>query len=274
MRLHDLVQPAERSPYANVAHFDLSQMPVQLTAQKWNPRKVRDPAKFRGIVLHAWDTPVGTTAANRARFNEVGALARRALGAPYTISAGVARHSSEPMVVLAHPLERYTYASDAACSEWLAVGVMGRFAFDDDEVAADSAKPYTEVTESLTLAVGAALDLAVRLMAGEDRDAGPFALITHRQGINGRGDHAECPGEAVIRMALQSEAVRRGAIVPEPDLVLLPEWGRPWPDAWRRHLPSFAPPQAAPTPKRVTMRLPADLPPLPIVGEQRGGDLG
>ena len=75
-------------------------------------------------------------------------------------------------------------------------------------------------------------------------------------------------------MALQSEAVRRGAIVPEPDLVLLPEWGRPWPDAWRRHLPSFAPPQAVPTPKRVTMRVPADLPPPPIVGEQRGGDLG
>jgi hypothetical protein len=248
--------------------FDLSGEQHEMTAREWNPRKHRERRRFRGVVLHSWDTPVGTTARNRALHGEEEALARRALGTPYTISAGVARHPGAPVVVLAHPLARYTNASDAGNSEWLAIGVMGRFPYENDDVPMDSARAYTEESAALVLAVGAALDLAVRLLQGNDRDAGPFALITHRQTINGVGDHRACPGEAVVRMALHAEAVRRGVLVPDPDLVLVEEHGRLWPASWRRHLPTFsAPPVAAPAPKVATLHLP----PPPVLTDSRDG---
>lgn len=240
--------PVEGSPYAAVRHFDLSAEPVQISRRQWNPHKVRDPGLLRGIVLHQWESPVGTMAVNRARYGEAEALARRGLATSYTIDAGVARHSGEPVVVLAHPVSRYTHASDSACGEWIAIGVMGRFAYDDERDP--SARAYTEETPALILAVGAAIDLAVRLLAGDDNDAGPWALITHRQAVNGRGDHRECPGEAVVRMAMMADAVRRGVIVPDPDMVLVPEWGLPWPSHWRRYLPTSSAPPAAAAPTR------------------------
>ena len=46
--------------------------------------------------------------------HEAPALARRALAAPYNVCGGVGTLRGEPMVVLAHPIERYTFASDAA----------------------------------------------------------------------------------------------------------------------------------------------------------------
>jgi len=69
---------------------------------------------------------------------------------------------------------------------------------------------------------------------------GPWALITHRQAVNGRGDHVNCPGEAVVMMALRSPAVRDGLLVPDPDLVIVPKWGQCWPQSWRAHLTASA----------------------------------
>lgn len=256
----DILHPSDRSPYAAVQHFDLRGEPVQLTRREWNPHRRRDPAALRGIVLHSWDTPVGTMPVDRARHGEPLALARRGLSVPYTISCGVTQHSGEPVVVLAHPPERYTHASDAACGEWLAIGVMGRFAFDAHDAEANGSRTFTADCPALALAVGAAIDLAARLLGGPDEryEDAPLRLITHRQAINGRGDHRECPGEAVVTMALRSDAARRGIVVPDPDLVLVPEWGRSWPDCWRAHLPTFAAPAVPPAalPKRIAVNVP------------------
>lgn len=246
----------------SVLHFDLFNEPVQLKRRQWNPQRRRDPAALLGVVLHQWDTPVGTRAIHRARYGEAEALARRALAAPYTISCGVTEHGDEPIVVLAHPPERYTNASDSACGEWLAIGVMGRFAFDAKDEEANGGREFTTATPALTLAIGAALDLAVRLLGapGERYEDAPLRLITHRQAVNGRGDHRECPGEEVVMMAMRADAVRRGLIVPDPDLVLVPEWGRGWPDHWRAHLPTFAAPTApsrAPSPLKRVGNVPA-----------------
>lgn len=227
----------DRSLYADVRVVDLTGEPVLLTSKQWNPRRRRDPAQLRGIILHSWDTEVGTTAVNRAKYGEPEALARRGMKAEYTITTGVTRHGGEPVVGLVHPLERYTFASDAGCSEWLAIGVHGQFAFETDDAEHNGGHEFTPESPALVLAVGAAIDLAVRLLGGTSRPA-PLALITHRQAVNGRGDHRTCPGEAVVRMAMQSEDVQRGLVVPDPDLVLVPDWGRDWPASWRRHIPA------------------------------------
>jgi hypothetical protein len=100
-------------------------------------------------------------------------------------------------------------------------------------VEEDDRRPHhTEVTDALQAAVDRALCEAVEMLGG----AGPWSLITHRQAINGRADHECCPGEAVVMMALRSSAVRDGLLVPDPDHVILPAFGKSWPGSWRRHL--------------------------------------
>lgn len=204
-----------------------------LRPDQWTPHLRRDPAVLRGVALHQWDTPVGTEGRLRLRYGgEAEALGRRAAKAPYTLSCGVGQLTGVPVVALAHPPERYTYASDSACGEYLAVGVMGAFPFE--EVAR---KPHhTEVTDAMQAAVDRALAEAVAMLQGP----GPWALITHRQAVNGRGDHVQCPGEAVVMMALRSPAVRDGLLVPDPDLVIVPKWGQRWPQSWRAHLTASA----------------------------------
>lgn len=214
-----------------VAIFDMSDEPAVLRRSRWNPRRQREPFDLRGIVLHQWDTPVGTTAEKRALYGEAKALAIRAMRAPYTISAGVTQLGGEPIVALAHPVERYTYASDAGCSGWLAIGVMGKFPFEE----AVRTVAHAAMDAALAAAVMTAVDLAARLIGATH--ASPRAMITHRQAINERGDHGECPGEAVVAMALRSSAVQLGSLVPDPDLVLVEGHGQVWPPAWRRHLP-------------------------------------
>lgn len=212
---------------------DLRGEAVVLRARQWTPHVRRDPSKMRGVVLHTWDAVVGTEGRLRQRFGGEGpALARRAISAAYTISAGMGQLTGVPVVALAHPVERYTYASDSACGEYLAVGVMGRFAFEENDATANS----DMYRQALLDAVDRALTEAVAMLSGEG--GGPWALITHRQGVNGKGDHRECPGESVVAMAMRSSAVRSGLLVPDPDLVIVPDWGRPWPEAWRRHLPA------------------------------------
>ena len=274
--LPERLRPSERSPYAAVRHFDLSRQEHRLTGRQWNPRRQRALAEMRGGILHAWDTQVDTMAIDRARHGEPLALARRGLGTPYTICAGVTEHSGEPIVALIHPPERYTFASDAGNAEWMAIGVMGRFPFKDPDPMT-AAPGESRETDAMILAVGAALDLAARLFGAGERDAGPRGLITHRQAVNGRGDHRGCPGEGVVRMAMQADAVRRGAFVPEPDIVLVDEYGRPWPDAWRRHLPTFAAPVNPPAPTTAPKRVALNLPPPPVTGEPNprgGGEVG
>lgn len=210
----------------DVQVFDLRDVPCELAASRWTPHVPRDPADLRGVVLHSWGTPVGTTFAARRRFGEARALALRSLAAPYTVTAGVTR-AGVPVVAIAHPVERYTYASDAGNAHYLAVGVMGLFPFTEDR-----RKPkHSAMTEGLAAAIDKALDVAASLLP-----EGPHALVTHRQCINGKGDHAACPGEAVVAAALRSQAVICGALVPDPDLVLVAEFGRVWPVEWRRHL--------------------------------------
>jgi len=217
--------------------FDLRSEPCELAPRRWSQHLQRDPQAMRGVVLHQWGTEVGTTAENRNRYGEAEALARRALRAPYNVSCGVTR-GGVGVVVLAHPLERYTFASDAANKEYLSVGVMGRFPFE-----AESFNPAKHSTRSAALvaAIDAAMAQAVMLLSlphvGTGAEAvGPWSLITHRQAVNGKHDHDACAGEAVVAAALRSRPVADGHLVPDPDLVLVPGCGERWPEAWRRHL--------------------------------------
>lgn len=208
---------------------DLRSEPNILAPGKWTPLVTREPATMRGVVIHSWASPVGTTGAQRqAHGGQRMALAHRARGAGYGISAGVDARG-EPLVVLAHPVERYTYTSDAGCRDFVSIGVFGLFAYDDRK---RSATRHTSITEALREAV----DIALREAAAQIENDGPHLLITHRQCCNGRRDHFACPGESVTMMVAQSGAVVDGLLVIDPDLVLDHEYSRPWPEHWRRHI--------------------------------------
>ena len=165
----------------------------------------------------------------RARYGEPLALARRGLATPYTISCGVTAHGGVPVVAICHPLERYTYASDAGNAHYLAVGVMGLFPYVE---ARRSTLRHTPPSEALQAAVSRALEVAAELLSAAGCDV-PL-LVTHRQCVNDHKDHVACPGEAVVEMALCAGAADR--FVADPDLVLDRKDGRPWPAEWRRHL--------------------------------------
>lgn len=225
--------PAAQGTHRSIAVqvVDLRDEPVTLADGKWSPHLRRNPSRLRGVVLHQWATPVGTEGRLRRRLGgETPALARRALAAPYNVSAGVGLHGGAPVVSVAHPAERYTHASDAACRDFVSLGVMGRFPYVD---ARHAAARHTVVTAELEAAVHAGLEACVAMLP---KDGGPFLLITHRQAVNEASDHFACPGEAVIRMALTSRVVRDGILIPDADLVLVKGVGRGWPAEWRRHL--------------------------------------
>lgn len=219
--------------------FDLRGEPCELEAREWNPRKVRDPKALRGVALHAWGCEVGTTEKARRVYGEAEALARRGLAVPYGISCGVTR-VGVGVVAISHPLERYTYASDAGNAAYLSIGVMGLFPFTEAQRTAK----HSAMTDVLAATISAALVVACDLLAkaaGADGNgvvAGPWSLVAHRQCINQRGDHAACPGEAVIAAALHSRPVADGLLVPDPDAILVPGHGKPWPAEWRRNLPA------------------------------------
>mgnify|MGYP006374144973 FL=1 len=225
---------------SHVTVIDLRARPHRLTPHEWSPHVRRDPARIVGIVLHQWGTPVSPKADDLLRLGPVAALAERALGVPYGISVGVAQTKDGPrgVVVLAHPIERYTHASDAGNRDYLAIGVMGRHPFREEERVDSRHAPMTDVLRAaISVAIGEAMhmiDDASR--GGANADHGALRLITHRQCANGPRDHFSCPGEAVLSAALDSVAVMNGAVVPNPELVLLPEFGKPWPAEWRRHL--------------------------------------
>ena len=216
-------------PCPEVHVVDLRGEACILRRGQWSPHTPRKREALRGVVLHQWASPVGTEARLRQRFkSEAEALGRRGAKAPYTISCGVGQLTGVPVVSLAHPPDRYTFASDDASGDYIAVGVMGLFPFEE----ADRRPHHTEVSDALQAAVDRALQEAVAMLDGD----GPWSLITHRQSINGAGDHACCPGESVVMMALRSSAVRDGLLVPDPDHVILPAFGKVWPESWRRHL--------------------------------------
>lgn len=220
-------------PCHEIHVVDLRGEACVLRRGQWSPHTPRKREALRGVVLHQWASPVGTEARLRQRYkSEAEALGRRGAKAPYTISAGVGQLTGVPVVSLAHPPERYTFASDDASGDYIAVGVMGLFPFEEH----DRRPHHTEVSDALQAAVDRALQEAVAMLDGN----GPWPLITHRQAINGAGDHACCPGEAVVMMALRSSAVRDGLLVPDPDHVILPEFGKAWPESWRRHLPEVS----------------------------------
>lgn len=214
--------------------FDLRGEPHQLARDEWTPHLRRDPAEMRGVVLHQWGVrQVGTMGGMRARYGEPMALARRALATPYTISCGVTAIGGVPVVAIAHPLERYTYSSDAGNAHYVSIGVMGLFPFVERQ---RSALRHTPPSEALQAAVSRALEVAADLL-GEHAGAGvPWQLVTHRQCANEKRDHVACPGEAVVKMAIRSPTTRDGLLVADPDLVLVPPHSLPWPAEWRRHL--------------------------------------
>lgn len=215
--------------------FDLRGEPCELRPGRWTRHVQRSPADLRGVVLHQWGCEVGTSERNRRRHGEAKALAMRALAAPYTISAGVTS-SGVPIVALAHPVERYTFASDAGNAQYLAVGVMGCFPFTEAE---RRPAQHTAMTGALQAAIGVALRIAASLLGDGAEHAGPWSLITHRQCLNDVTDHAACPGEAVLAAALRSAAVAEGLLVPDAEIILPgATHGKPWPPAWREHLPA------------------------------------
>jgi hypothetical protein len=216
--------------------FDLRAEPCELDAREWNPRRERDPKALRGVVLHQWGCKVGTSEKARRVHGEAEALARRALAVPYNISCGATR-AGVGVVAIAHPLDRYTHASDAGNADYLSIGVMGLFPFTESRRTAK----HSAMSDALASAVDAALVHATCLLSQAhlpSSDAGPWSLIAHRQTINERGDHAACPGEAVIAAALRSRPVADGLLVPDPDAMLVAGYSKPWPPEWRRHLPA------------------------------------
>ena len=233
-------------PRPKVQRFDLSRESHELSPNEWSRHKRRDPAEMVGAVVHQWASPVGTTPKNRARYGgEAAALAHRGLAVPYTLVAGVTARSGEPIAALCHPVERYTFASDNACGQYVAIGVMGLFPFEES----GRTVKHTQVTAALAAAVDECLAWVAELLdPHRAADAPPMSLITHRQAVNGRADHVQCPGEAVVAMACASDWVRLGAFRPLPDLVLVDGVGKPWPASWRAHLPAMdQAPAPAPT---------------------------
>lgn len=214
--------------------FDLRGEPHQLARDEWTPHVKREPEDMRGVALHAWGArKVGTMGSLRARYGEALAFARRGLTVPYTITAGVTAIGGLPVVSVVHPAERYTFASDAGNAGFLSVGVAGLFAFTRE---AHNDTRHTAMTAALAEAIDVALGEAVHMLDDFVAADAPWALVTHRQCANGKRDHFACPGEALLAAALQSHAVSSGLLVPEPDLVLDPRYGKPWPPEWRRHL--------------------------------------
>ena len=210
------------------AIVDLRDAPIVLAANKWTPLVVRDPATMRGVVVHSWGSPVGTSPQQRRKYGgQRMALAHRAREAGYTISAGVDA-AGDPLVVLAHPVERYTYTSDAGCRDFISVGIFGLFAYDERKRS-----PVRHAAESPALL--AAVDLALREAVRLIENDGPHLLVTHRQCCNGPRDHFACPGELVVSMALRSSAVAEGLLIADPDLMLNAKYSKPWPEHWRRH---------------------------------------
>lgn len=209
--------------------IDLRDEPNILAPGKWTALVSRDPATMRGVVCHQWASPVGTTSAQRqAHGGQRMALAHRAREAGYGISAGVDERG-QPLVVLAHPVERYTYTSDAGCRDFVSVSVYGLFAYDDRK---RSPTRHTAITDALAEAV----DIALREASAQIGSDGPHLLITHRQCANGPRDHFACPGESVAKMVAQSSAVADGLLVIDPDIVLDAKYSKPWPEHWRRHI--------------------------------------
>ena len=226
--------------------FDLRSEPVVLDSRAWTPSVQRDPLRADGVCLHQWDAPVGTSLRNRRIFGEPEALARRGLRVPAHIHVGVTQIGKVPVVSLAHPLERYLYGSDAANATHVALEVMGVFPFTEDQRTVH----HTRITPELQAAMAVGLELAAELLdAWAPGRTEPWELITHRQTINGKGDHARCCGEAVVKMALEADLPL--FFKPNPDRVFVPAWGRPWPASWRRHLresPQESPSARCPAP--------------------------
>ena len=209
--------------------IDLRAEPIILAPGKWTALERRDPATMRGVVVHSWAAEVGTTGAQRqAHGSQRMALAHRAREAGYGISAGVDERGV-PLVVLTHPVERYTYTSDAGCRDFVSIGVFGLFAYDDRK---RSPTRHTSITDALAEAV----DIALREAVAQIENDGPHLLITHRQCCNGRRDHFACPGDGVAKMVAQSSAVADGLLVIDPDMVLDPKYSKPWPEHWRQHI--------------------------------------
>ncbi len=210
--------------------IDLRAEPVILKPGKWTALVRRDPSTMRGVVVHSWASAVGTSAQQRAALggDQRLALAHRAREAGYGIGAGVDAQG-RPLVVLAHPVERYTFTSDAGCRDLVSVGVFGVFPYDDRK---RSRVRHTAITDALREAV----DIALREAAAQIENDGPHLLLTHRQMCNGPRDHFACPGEAVAMMAAQSGAVADGLLVIDQDMLLDAKHSKSWPEHWRRHI--------------------------------------
>lgn len=221
------------TPAGDVLVFDLRNEPIALEAREWDRRKKRNPKAARGIALHQWGVKVGTTIGNRKRYGEEEALARRALGVPAHLSLGVTLQSQTPIVAICHPLDRHVYGSDDGNSSFVTVETMGSFPFEEKT----RNRTHTEVTPQLAAAMSVGLQVTLDLLDEWSPRQGPWELVTHRQCCNSRNDHTACPGEAPVMMAMGAIIGGLGPrLQPNPDLVLDPKWGKPWPESWRSHL--------------------------------------
>ena len=210
--------------------FDFREDPCLLKPGQWFPSVERDPAKARGICAHQWGTKVGTTIQDRKRYGEPLALALRARAVSAHVSVGVTSHGV-PIVALAHPLDRHVFHGDSANGAFVGFEVMGLFPYTELQ----RSPRHSEVTPELQVAVVAGLQATIEML---DEWAGPhpWELITHRQGINGRGDHEQCCGEAVLAMCLRSNKALQERLIPLPNEALKPPWSKPWPPEWCEHL--------------------------------------
>lgn len=214
--------------------FDLRAEPCELGQGQWAPLVTRSAEDQRGACLHSWGVKVGTTIAARRKWgSEAAALARRALRVPYHISWGVTS-AGVPIVVLAHPVERYTFHGDHANRDFVGIGGMVYApAYESGRAGA-----HTAITDAHRAAMDMALELAaVEYLGGREG----LDLIAHRNACNQASDHYGCCTEAIVALACESSAVQSGVFIPRPD-ERLHRLSRAWRPEWRRHIAASAPP--------------------------------
>lgn len=221
--------------------FDLRGEKPILPARAWSPFTPRIPKDSKGVCLHQMGSNPKTDPVARSRMGDTASTAQAALAYPYHVAVGLTA-SKTPIVVLAHPPERYLFGGDSSNGSHLQCCVLGKYPF-----AEPKNQHRSKVSLELRAAMVVGLQECVRLLEEWTLGSGPWELLAHRQACNSEA-HPDCPGEGIMGLALTVLEVHPLAdlLFPAPDEVLTPPHSKPWPDSWRSHLPSERPPPDVP----------------------------
>lgn len=223
-------------------HLPATSLPFSEGGKGWARGIRRDPENVDVVLAHQWGTAVGTVPEARTLLGVPLALAARACEAPYHGSCGVARLRDGaliPVVALVHPTERHTMHAGPANGRSLGVGVMGRFPMDETrrDVARHGAFGEAEQAAMRLAFEHLLAEFSLGLLAA--RAGSPAAFLTHRQSVSSplvRAQRTSDPGEWIVAAACRAIGEGRVRLTVDPDATV-GKYGKPWPEAWRRHLP-------------------------------------